>query len=299
MYGYLRSLDFGHTYQISQYKNFNNLKERNILKHISAVKSLAIVVILMFGTLFAQQKGTGISDQYDNALYLSQSIPGLMLPGQSYGVSVTMKNTGRSTWTKGGYALKLINVNESTYKTWSVSSVDVNSSVSPGNEVVFNFTIIAPVDGSYNIQWQMANGNDFFGETSSNIPVRVSGPDLPTEMPNIIENNAMFITQSVPSVMETGLTYDVTVTMKNTGVTTWKPGDNKLMVSTKGADNVYNAWVVANVELSSDVPPGSEVVFSFKVTAPNKSGIYNFQSQLVKDGVFFGQPATNVVIEVN
>jgi len=278
---------------------FNNLKERNILKHIKSITILAAVFVLMLGTLFAQQKGTGISDQYDNASYLSQSTPGNMLPGQSYGVSVTMKNTGRSTWKQGGYALKLINVNESTVKTWSVSTVDVNSTVSPGNEVVFNFTIIAPVDGSYNIQWQMANGNDFFGETSSNIPVRVSGPDVPTEVPNIIENNAMFISQSVPSEMETGLTYDVTVTMKNTGLTTWKPGDNKLKVSTTGADNTLNAWVVANVELSGEVAPRSEVVFTFKVTAPNKSGVYNLQSQIVKDGLFFGQPTTNVVINVN
>ena len=101
-----------------------------------------------------------------------------MIPGQTYGVSVSMKNTGSSVWSQGNYSLKLINVVESTVKTWSVSSVDVNSTVSPGNEVVFNFTIIAPVDGSYNIQWQMANGNAFFGEPTINVPVRVSGPEV-------------------------------------------------------------------------------------------------------------------------
>ncbi len=253
----------------------------------------------MIGTLYAQQHGTGISDQSDNASYLSQSTPGLMIPGQSYGVSVTMKNTGNTTWKQGSYSLKLINVNEATVKTWSVSSIDVNSTVSPGNEVVFNFTIIAPVDGSYNIQWQMANGNAFFGEPTINIPIRVSGNEVKTADPNYIENNAMFISQKVTSEMETGLTYDVSVIMKNTGVTTWKPGEYKLKVSTTGADNTLNAWAVANVELSSDVTSRSEVTFTFKVTAPNKSGVYNFQCQLVKDGTFFGQPSTNVVINVN
>ena len=269
------------------------------MKHIRSITILAVVFIFMLGTLFAQQKGTGLTGNYDNATYLSQSTPGLMLPGQSYGVSVTMKNTGSSTWKQGGYALKLINVNEAFINTWSVSKVDVNSSVSPGNEVVFNFTIIAPPDGSYNIQWQMANGNDYFGETSPNVPVRVSGSDVPVEVPNIIENNAMFITQSVPSEMETDLTYDVTVTMKNSGSTTWKPGVNRLKVSTTGGDNTLNAWSVANVELSEDVSPGSEVIFKFKVTAPGKSGVYNLQSQIVKDGTFFGQPTTNVVVNVN
>jgi hypothetical protein len=99
--------------------------------------------------------------------------------------------------------------------------------------------------------------------------------------------------------METGMTYDVLVTMKNTGVTTWKPGEYKLKVSTDGADNTLNAWAVANVELSDDVASGYEVVFSFKVTAPNKSGVYNLQCQLVKDGTFFGQPTTNVVVNVD
>ncbi len=253
----------------------------------------------MVGNIAAQQKGTGVSDQYDNASYLSQSTPGVMLPGQSYGVSVSMKNTGRSTWKQGNYSLKLINVNDVTVKTWSVSSVDVNSTVSPGNEIVFNFTIIAPVDGSYNIQWQMANGNAFFGEPSMNVPVRVSGPDVKVDESSVIENNAMFISQKMQSEMETGLTYDVTVTMKNTGSTVWLPGEFKLKVSTTGADNTLNAWAVANVELSSDVLPRTEVTFSFKVTAPNKSGVYNLQCQLVKDGLFFGQPSTNVVVNVN
>jgi len=253
----------------------------------------------MLGSLSAQQKGTGLSDQNDNASYLSQSTPGVMIPGQSYGVSVTMKNTGRTTWKQGSYSLKLINVTESALDTWSVHNVDVNSTVSPGNEIVFNFTMIAPVDGSYNIQWQMANGNAFFGEPTMNIPVRVSGNEPKIADPNYIENNAMFISQKIPSEMETGLTYDVLVTMKNTGSTVWKTGEYKLKVSTTGADNTLNAWVVANVELSSDVASRSEVTFSFKVTAPNKSGVYNLQSQLVKDGLFFGQPTTNVVVNVN
>ena len=255
---------------------------------------------LMIGNLAAQSKGVSVSDLYDNASYLSQSTPGIMIPGQSYGVSVTMKNTGQSIWKQGSYSLKLVNTSEFLARTWSVYSIDVNSTVSPGNEIVFNFTMIAPVtEGGYNVQWQMANGSVFFGEPSMNAPVRVAGTIIIAEKPNYIENNALFISQKVSSEMEAGLTYDVTVTMKNSGSTTWKPGEYKLKVSTKGADNTIGAWAVANVELSDDVTAGSEVVFSFKVTAPKKSGVYNLQCQLVKDGTFFGQPSTNVVVNVD
>jgi len=45
------------------------------------------------------------------------------------------------------------------------------------------------------MQWQMANGNAFFGEPSMTVPIRVSGPDVKAEESNYIENNANFISQ--------------------------------------------------------------------------------------------------------
>lgn len=255
-------------------------------------------LFLMIGSISAQSKGVGVSDQYDNASYLSQSTPGVMVPGQIYGVSVTMKNTGRSVWNGGNYTLKLTSVTDAAAYTWGISSVSVNSSVSPGDDVVFNFNVTAPVDGSYGYQWQMANGNAYFGEPSTNVPVRVSGIDV-TEAPSVIENNAAFVTQSMNSAMETGLTYDMSVTMRNTGSTTWTTGDYKLKVTTTGADNTKNAWTVANVELSYDITAGSDVTFLFKVTAPMNEGVYNLQCQLVRNDLFFGQPTTNVVVNVD
>lgn len=270
----------------------------SLKKEIKSAAILLAVFLLMAGTIMSQSKGTGISDVYDNATYLSQSTPGEMIPGQTYGVSVTMRNTGRSTWNKGTYSLKVVNGSEFMINRWGVNTVEVNSSVSPGSEVVFNFNLLAPVDGSYNIQWQMASGGAFFGEPSINVPVRVAGKDV-TIVPDIIENNALFLSQKMTSEMEAGQTYDMTVVMKNTGSTTWKPGEYKLKVSTVGADNTLNAWVVANVELSREEVANNEVVFTFKVTAPNKPGVYNLQCQLVKDGTFFGQPSTNVVVTVD
>jgi Ig-like domain from next to BRCA1 gene len=270
------------------------------MKKIKLITALLALSLTITGSIYSQSGGTNVAYVYDNAIYLSQSTPGVMIPGQSYGVSVTMKNTGHSVWNQGNYSLKLVNVSEYLAQTWSVSSVDVNSTVSSGNEIVFNFNVIAPMtEGRYNMQWQMANGNAFFGEPSMNVPIRVSGTDSKADESSNIENDALFISQDVKSEMETGLTYDVIVTMKNSGSTTWKPGEFKLKVSTKGADNTLNAWEVANVELSNDILAGSEVTFSFKVTAPNKEGVYNLQCQLVKDGTFFGQPTTNVVINVD
>jgi hypothetical protein len=275
-------------------------------KFISSLIALSFILgFTMTSSVHSQSQATttkviSVVDVYDNAIYLSQLTPGIMIPGQSYGISVTMKNTGLNSWKKGNYSLKLINNTESILKTWSVSSVDVNSTIATGSDIVFNFNVIAPLaEGNYNLQWQMANGNAFFGEPTMNVPINVSGTEVKKIEPDFIENNATFISQNVESEMEEGLTYDVRVTMRNSGSTTWNTGEYKLKVSTKGADNTLNLWKVANVELSNDIYPGSEVTFLFKVTAPFDEGVYNFQCQLVKDDTFFGQPSTNVVVNVD
>jgi hypothetical protein len=259
---------------------------------------LAMCFVLTI-SIQAQDKAYIQSTIYNNAVYLSQSTPGDMNPGQSYGISVTMRNSGTSVWRQGNYTLKLINVTESVADSWVVKSVDVNSTVNSGQDVVFNFSVTAPmVEGGYNLQWQMAEGNSFFGEPTMSVPIRVSGPTIKANNSGSIENNSLFVSQKVQSEMDAGQTYDVVVIMKNTGSTTWKPGEYKLKVSTKGGDNT-GAWAVANVELSGNVYSDSEVIFSFKVTAPGKSGTYNLQCQVVKDGTFFGEPTTNVIVNVN
>ena len=269
---------------------------------MKTIKVIAVMLVLCFGivtSIQAQETATGTSPRYNNAVYISQSIPGNMSAGKSYGVSVTIKNTGESIWRQGNYTLRLSSISESLARAWSISSVDVNPTVGAGEVVIFNFSLTAPLaDGNYNMQWQMSEGNSYFGEYTMNIPIVVSGFTPIENDVSFIENNAKFITQKVQNEMETGQTYDVYVIMKNSGSTTWKPGQYKLLVSTKGGDN-SGAWAVANVELSSDVYSNSEVTFNFKVTAPDKSGSYNLQCQLSKDGLLFGEPSTNVILIVN
>ncbi len=274
------------------------------MKTIKLTFLLAVLFMLNIN-IQAQEKANGNGSPVksavtNNAAYLSQSTPGEMKPGQTYNVSVTMKNSGNTEWKKGSYALKLTNVVESIANVWNVSSVDVNASVVAGEQVVFNFSLTAPMaEGSYNMQWQMAEGNAFFGEPTISVPIKVTGPTVVPINKNLSENNSAFVYQSVATEMDTKQTYDVKVIMKNTGSSAWKPGEYKLNVSTKGGDNTTGIWQVANVELSSDVYSESEVTFTFKVTAPEMDGTYNFQCQIMKSGMVFGEPSTNVIVKVN
>jgi hypothetical protein len=87
-------------------------------------------------------------------------------------------------------------------------------------------------------------------------------------------NNAQFVSQDVPTGMLPGQVYSVTVTMKNTGTTTWTVSGYKL-----GSQNPENnfTWGMHRVSLLSDTPPGADAVITFNVTAPTTPGTYNFQ----------------------
>jgi hypothetical protein len=113
----------------------------------------------------------------DNAQFISQSVPSSMVGGQSYAVSVTMKNTGASAWTaEEGYRLGSQNPHDNS--NWGANRVYMTSgeSVAPGQSKTFYFSVKAPGSpGTYNFQWRMLRESvEWFGDTTTNVPVNVS-----------------------------------------------------------------------------------------------------------------------------
>jgi hypothetical protein len=270
------------------------------MKSLKPIYLVTAAFMIFSATVIAQQRGDAVVQASDNAAYISQSMPGEMTTGQTYGVSVTMKNTGSNTWKTGSHSLKLISSTDaqSLLKTWGISSVAVNSSVNPGDMVVFNFTLTAPgAEGNYNLQWQMADGAAYFGEPTMVIPVRVAGTPVDPKLEQV--SNAVFTAQKIPTRMDAGNTYDASISAKNTGSSTWKLGEFKLKIYISSTDGSNNSWVVPDVDIPYDVVPGSEAVISFKLPAAMESGTYNFQSQLARNNNVFGDKSTNIVINVN
>ena len=98
--------------------------------------------------------------------------------------------------------------------------------------------------------------------------------------------------------MATGQSYTVSVTMKNTGTTTWTAANLYNLGSQNPQDNL--TWGLGRVNVPADVPPNTEVTFTFTVTAPATTGTYNFQWRMVQDAVeWFGAYAPNVPIGVS
>jgi hypothetical protein len=85
---------------------------------------------------------------YNDASFVSQTVATTMVPGQTYSVSVTMRNTGASTWTPDGdYQLASENLPDN--QRWGLNRVNLTTTVPPGSDATFNFTLTAPATGSH------------------------------------------------------------------------------------------------------------------------------------------------------
>jgi RHS repeat-associated protein len=142
--------------------------------------------------------------------------------------------------------------------------------------------------GTYNVSLRVRDNSGLWS-TYSYTTATVSNP-TPV-------NNATFVSQSVPTAMNAGQQYNVSVTMYNAGTTTWTAANAHRLGSQNPQDN--GTWGTGRVNLPASVAPGQSATFTFTVTAPATPGTYNFQWQMVQDGVeWFGGYSTNVAISV-
>jgi uncharacterized membrane protein len=228
-----------------------------------------------------------------NATFVSYSLPSTINAGQQYSVSLTMRNTGGTTWTPGAlYRLGSISPYDNT--TWGSNRVGLASgdSVAPGQQKTFTWTITAPVAGNYDFQWRMVQeGVMWFGDSS---PLTVLNVSIAFGPPN-----ASYVSRSVPTTMTAGQQYSVSVTMRNSGGTTWSPGALYRLGAINPHDNVI--WGMNRVDLAAgdSIAPGQVRTFSWTVRAPTTPGQYNFQWRMVQDGVtWFGDSSANAVVTV-
>jgi|GEM_PF-1178544 len=149
--------------------------------------------------------------EYNNASFVSQTVPATMVPGQNYSVTVTMRNTGASTWTPDGdYQLASENLPDN--QRWGINRVNLTTIVLPGSDATFSFTVTAPATGSHSFQWRMVQqGVERFGSLSTNVNVQtVNG--APTVSLTAPANNATFTAPATVGLTVTASDSDGTVT---------------------------------------------------------------------------------------
>jgi uncharacterized membrane protein len=168
--------------------------------------------------------------------------------------------------------------------------LNANDTVAPGQQKTFTWTVVAPsTAGTYNFQWRMVReGVTWFGATTTNVAVAIAATA-----------NAAQIAQTVPSTMTAGQSHDVSVTMQNTGSSTWTAAGAYRLGSVNPSNNL--TWGMSRVYLSGNdgIAPGQQKTFTWTITAPTTPGTYNFQWRMVQEGVaWFGAATENMVVEV-
>jgi pimeloyl-ACP methyl ester carboxylesterase len=116
---------------------------------------------------------------------------------------------------------------------------------------------------------------------------------------SLVVSNAVWAGTSVPQVMNPGTSYNASITMQNTGTTTWIPtGTNPFRLGTPTPEDNW-IWGSNRQNVLGAVLPGTQTTFSFPVNAPTTPGTYYFQWQMLQEAVeWFGTPTPATVVQV-
>lgn len=110
----------------------------------------------------------------DDAEFVRQQVPSKMRPLERTNASVTMRNSGPTTWT-ANYRL------QSLASGWTIDEVPLGRSVQPDEEVQIEFGLLALSPGDFESQWQMARPfSGRFGEATPRRTVRVGEVGTPS-----------------------------------------------------------------------------------------------------------------------
>lgn len=172
----------------------------------------------------------------NNAQFIAQSVIHTVGAGQSYPVSVTVKNTGTTTWTAGSF--KLGSQNPADNWNWNNGRVTLaaGETVAPGATKVFNFTMTAPnntssIPQAYNFQWRMLQeGVEWFGDTTPNIPVEVFyTPSITTNFPPV-KTPAPVSASDFTASNFLGANVLESANMRDDGLNGWIPTADKMRI---------------------------------------------------------------------
>jgi glucose/arabinose dehydrogenase len=224
-----------------------------------------------------------------NAAFVSQSVPARIHAGERAVVSVTLRNTGLTTWSAAnGYRLGSQSPHDGL--TWGFNRVDPPGSVAPGGTMTVSFQVRAPqTAGDYAFQWRMLQeGMTWFGAPSPVQTITVEG--VPT-------NDAQIVSEVGPATVAPGAAYTAHVTLLNTGTGTWTAESGYSLGSQSPADNI--TWGTNRVPLPGRVPPGATVTVDLPLTAPWVTGPVAFQWRMVQEHVeWFGASTTARAVNV-
>lgn len=221
--------------------------------------------------------------QYD-AKYLKNDVPQTILPNSICLVTLDVKNAGIKTWYPG----QGIYIAGRWYKDGVLYSdagarLPMQDKVLPGQTLNKAVGIKAtdqegkPLpEGNYELRIDMMQGNDEWFSSGGDVPLCV-----PVKVTSDIKPGFTLVSSSAPTMMKSGVEYNITLKLRNDGPATWKAGSkiayrwDKASVHL-GSDSKDNVEALGSNEnaaaLPLDVEPGRIVEVTVPVAAKSADG---------------------------
>lgn len=116
----------------------------------------------------------------------------------------------------------------------------------------------------------------------------------------VSQNNAHFMSQTVPSTMVGGQQYTVSISMENTGTgSNWNMASSYRLGSLNPQSNAIWGTDHADLAAGETIAVGQQKTFSFTVTAPITPGTYTFQwAMFQQNDRPFGEPSSALSVTV-
>ncbi|HSE61259.1 MAG TPA: N-acetylmuramoyl-L-alanine amidase, partial [Candidatus Saccharimonadales bacterium] len=199
----------------------------------------------------------------------------LMSPGQTQTVTVTAKNTGTATWHNSGDFPMRISTSpqgasspfyHSSWLSGTRMATMNQSTVAPGQNATFTFTVRAPGKGEYAQRINLVAENRRVADDN--------GASIYFRVANQYEWTPVSLSHSTGTAqMSLGDTQTITLVAKNTGMATWSnSGSNPIRLGTwepnrqSGAyDTTWPAYNRPADMQESSVAPGQNGTFTFTV----------------------------------
>ncbi len=243
------------------------------------------------------------------ALFDMETIPESMEAGETTNVTIRFRNRGDATWEAGKVYLKLIDENHPTSSFIEENRIPLQETAGYNRLATFVVPLKAPAEPGtivewFNLEYQTATGEIY----------EMPGGLLRTEITVLSDTTASVESTTIPETLIAGsYPKQVSVTLKNTGKTTWTGRRAALMITDeKGNKSPFydaNDWLdtsIVGVPVNNTyVSPGETATIRFTLN-PRIVGkgtytlVFNMELKDTEEPVYLDNGATwstTVVVE--
>jgi hypothetical protein len=218
----------------------------------------------------------------DEAMFVSQSAaPTTITPKGTFSVKAVFQNSGGAAWTGDHFMAVSAGSGSTVWQSQPFTLGTAASPVMPGDSVMENFSLMAPVaTGTYTLAFEVRSNSQVLAVSPPQTVVVASA--------NTQFDNAT-LTVSAPGTVVANAAATATVTATNTGTTTWNTGYSISL-------SRYNHISLPSftVSVPNSVAPGQSVTLTFTIQC-NGFGFGGFSAQMNGPSGLFGQSAGQTV----